>query len=75
MKLWTRDEASVHESTMDSQYGGGVTSPEHMPTGDCSHGSSTQVARDGEGRSVMLVSASVRCGVAGDELILTARKG
>jgi hypothetical protein len=75
MNLWTRDEASVHESTVDSQCGGGVTSPEHTPTGDCSHGSSTQVARDGEGRLVKLVSASVRFGVAEDELVTTARKG
>jgi hypothetical protein len=75
MNLWTRDEASVHESTMDSQCDGGVTSPEHTPTGDCSHRTSTQAPRDGEGRSVKLVSASVRCGVAGDELIMTARKG
>jgi hypothetical protein len=62
MNLWTRDEASVHESTVDSQCGGGVTSPEHTPTGDCSHGSSTQVARDGEVGEACVGIGEVRCG-------------
>jgi hypothetical protein len=50
-----------------SRCSGGVTTPEHMPAGDCSHWCLTRVASKGKGRLAKLLAVSARCGVVRDE--------